>query len=233
MANKLTKTTVDGIDLITILRPGVKQSVMLLHGFGAGYEDLAPLASYLDSKDEWNWIFPNGILEVPLGPHMSGRAWFPIRMADIEAAAMRGLSYDFSDVLPEGMKFAEQRLISLIEHLRIDPKDLVLGGFSQGAMMTLQVGLHLEESLRGMILFSGTLINRKEWLEKLPNKIAIPFMQSHGRSDPVLGFQHAERLYGVLKDAGLKGDFHSFHGHHEIPFPTIQKASAFLQSLRS
>lgn len=222
------RSTVDGIELITTLRPGVRKTVMLLHGFGASCDDLAPLGQYLDRSQEWNWIYPEGILEVPTSPHTSGRAWFPIRMAEIEAAAMRGETVDFAEVLPQGMKNAEARIVSLIETLRIDPSDLVLGGFSQGAMMAVQVAINLKADLRGLILFSGTLINRNEWVEKLPAKRDIPFIQSHGKNDPILGFSHALRLNQQLKECGLKGDFHEFNGGHEIPLPIIQKAASFL-----
>lgn len=225
------RTTVDGIDLITILRPGIHKTVMLLHGFGASGDDLAPLADYLDRNQEWNWIFPEAILEVPTSPHTTGRAWFPIRMAEIEAAAMRGETVDFADVLPQGMKNAEARIISLIEKLRIEPRNLVLGGFSQGAMMAVQVAITLKEDLRGLVLFSGTFINRNEWVEKLSAKRHIPYIQSHGKNDPILGFDHAVRLNSQLKESGLKGDFLEFSGGHEIPLPIIQKAANFLTGL--
>lgn len=227
----MSKSSINGLDVITVTRPGATKTVVMLHGFGASYEDLAPLAPYLDPQGQWNWIFPNGILEVPLGPHMSGRAWFPIRMADIEAAAMRGEVVDFADVLPDGMRTAAERLRSLIEHVRIDSKDLVLGGFSQGAMMAVQVAATLPTDIRGMVLFSGTLINRGEWRSALPKKQAVPFFQSHGRGDPILGHQHAKRLNQLLLESGLKGDFVEFTGAHEIPLPVIQRAAAFLAQL--
>lgn len=225
------RVAVDGIELITITRPSASKTVMLLHGFGASCDDLAPLAQFLDPELQWNWIFPNGILEVPLGSHLSGRAWFPIRMAEIEAAAMRGEVVDFSSVLPDGMKEAGVAVRRLMEHLHITPNQLVLGGFSQGAMMAVQVAVHLEQDLLGMILFSGTLINRIEWEKLLPDRSKVPFIQSHGRSDPILGFGYAKNLFDVLTRSGLKGEFLEFGGYHEIPLPVIQKTALFLQSL--
>lgn len=229
----LKRAVIDGIECLTLTRPGSKKTVVMLHGFGADMNDLAPLHSYLDPKGRYNWIFPNGIQEVLIGPHMTGRAWFPIRMADIEAAAMRGEAVDFSDVFPDGMKEAEERLKSLISHLRLDPKDLVLGGFSQGAMMTCQVALTLDQDVLGMILFSGTCINRKVWEQMAPAHKAIPFIQSHGKDDPILGFQHAEKLNQLLTKAGLKGQFLPFSGFHEIPMPVIREAEQFLDALIS
>lgn len=225
------RSTIDGIDVLTILRPNTTRTVMLLHGYGANYEDLSSLAPILDRHQQWNWIFPNGIQSVPMGGYMSGRSWFPLRMAEIEAAVMRGETFDFTTVLPEGMKVAEARIVSLIETLRISSKDLVLGGFSQGSMMTMQVALNLKEKLKGMILFSGSLINRTEWETKFDRIAEMPFLQSHGRADQILGFQYADRLYQLLSGAKLQGEWVPFNGGHEIPMAVIQKAALFLDML--
>lgn len=225
------RSQVAGIDLITVTRPGVKNTVLMMHGFGANYEDLAPLEAYLDPEGHYNWIFPNGILQVPLGPHVTGQAWFPIRMADLEAAVMRGEAYDFADLLPDGMKHAEARLSDLVDQLRIDPQQLVIGGFSQGAMMAVQLGCSLKENPKGLLLFSGTLVNQKEWKELLPRRQKTPFFVSHGRRDPVLAFVNAERLHKTLLHHGLAGEFYPFDGHHEIPLPVVKSASAFLRKI--
>jgi len=224
-------TTIDGIDTATIIRLGVLNTVVMMHGFGANYEDLISLEQYLDPQKRYNWIFPNGILSVRIGPHTSGRAWFPIRMADLQAAVLKGEAVDFSDMLPQGMKEAEGRILSLIKALRIDPSNLILGGFSQGAMMAVQVAAFLERDLKGLLLFSGTLINQREWATMLPSRMKTPYFMSHGRGDPVLGFQYAERLHEALVKHGLKGEFMAFDGYHEIPLAVIDKAAQFLQSL--
>lgn len=96
--------------------------------------------------------------------------------------------------------------------------------------MAVDIAAHLPEDIRGLIMFSGTLINRQAWIEQLPGKHKIPFFQSHGRSDPLLGFQHAERLYQELLTAKLTGKFVGFAGGHEIPLPVITQAKDFIAS---
>lgn len=231
MTSTAKRSTIDGIDVISITRKHVSRTVVMLHGFGASCEDLAPLAQVLDQNERWNWIFPNGIQQVPIGQHMTGRAWFPIRMADIEAAAMRGQVVDLADMLPQGMKDAESRLLSMIDTLRIPTHDLVLGGFSQGAMMSVQVCVNMPTTFAGLVLLSGTLINQKEWAEKLPSVNKTPVFQSHGKSDPVLGFHHAVKLNELLKVKGLKADFVEFAGGHEIPPVVIRKSAEFLSNM--
>lgn len=227
----LKKTIIDGIECLTLVRETANKTAIILHGFGADMNDLAPLHSYLDPAGRFNWIFPNGIETVPIGPHVTGRAWFPIRMAEIEAAAMRGDVVDFAEVCPPGLLEAETRLKTLIKTLRIDSKDLVLGGFSQGAMMTCQIALTLPDDIAGMLLFSGSCINFQVWCDNAVRHKNIPFIQSHGQDDPILGFKHAERLHAMLTSAGLKGQFIPFKGFHEIPLPVIREAAKFLEKI--
>ena len=227
----LARAVIDGMECMTLTRPNASKTVIMLHGFGADMNDLAPLHNYLDPDGRFNWIFPQGILAVPIGPHTTGRAWFPIRMADIEAAAMRGEVVDFAEVFPDGMAEAERRIKSLISSLRINCSDLIIGGFSQGAMMTCQVALTLPDDVRAMILFSGNCVNIKAWEASATRHKAIPFIQSHGLEDPILGFKHAERLHSMLTRSGLKGQFLPFKGFHEIPLPVIRETAKFLLDL--
>jgi phospholipase/carboxylesterase len=228
---KPTKSNIDGLECLCVTRPNAVKTVLVMHGYGADMNDLAPLFNYLDPQQKFNWIFPNGICRVELGPHSTGRAWFPIRMADIEAAAMRGESVDFADVLPDGMTEAEGRIKSLLITLRIEPQNLILGGFSQGAMMACQVALTLPQNVAGLLLFSGTSINFKTWQALAPNHKSIPYFQSHGTEDPVLGFAHAEKLHNMFTNSGLKGHFIPFRGFHEIPLPVIRQAAKFLEEV--
>lgn len=227
----LSKSVIDGIECLTLIRENAKKTAIILHGFGADMNDLAPLHTYMDPSGKFNWIFPNGIQEVPVGPHVSGRAWFPIRMAEIEEAAMRGDVVDFADVCPPGLVEAETRLKTFIKTLRIKSEDLILGGFSQGAMMACQIALTLPDDVAAMLLFSGNCINFQVWSENAERHKKLPFIQSHGKDDPILGFKHAERLYGMLKGAGLKGEFIPFKGFHEIPLPVIREAAKFLEKI--
>lgn len=228
---KLSSNIIDGIECLVLIREKAEKTVIILHGFGADMNDLAPLHSYLDPSGKFNWIFPNGTEAVPIGPHIQGRAWFPIRMAEIEQAAMHGDAVDFADVCPPAMVEAEARLKSFIRALHIKSEDLILGGFSQGAMMTCQLALTLPDDVAAMLLFSGNCINLQVWSENAERHRKIPFIQSHGIEDPVLGFKHAERLYKMLTDAGLKGEFIPFKGSHEIPLPVIREAARFLSTL--
>ena len=104
----------------------------------------------------------------------------------------------------------------------------VLGGFSQGAMLSTDVALHLPEAPGGLIILSGTLINQSVWLERLKHRSGLPVLQSHGHHDPLLPFDLAVRLRDELQSAGNPVTFYEFPGGHEIPFEAMELAGKFL-----
>lgn len=199
------------------------QVVVLLHGFGADASDLAPLADVLDSEGEWSFCFPEAPLEVPIGPGFMGRGWFPISLRDLEAGV------DFTQIRPPGLDHSSKLVSELIFNL--NAKKLVLGGFSQGAMVAVDVALSQPEDVAGLIIYSGVLLDEKNWTKEATTYKGKKFIQSHGMGDSVLPIRGAERLFRVLREAGADGQFLPFPGGHEIPMPIIRKTAEFLKKL--
>lgn len=204
-----------------------KIAMIMLHGYGASMHDLYDLHHVINSPVELDWVFPDGHIAVPLGP-MSGRAWFPIDMAELEKAIQSGQHRVFADKCPEEFLQALDKLQTFLEHLSHQYENVILGGFSQGAMLASHLGMR-NEKVKAMILFSSTLL-AKELLQKFMRQ--IPFFQSHGTVDPLLGFEQAQKLYELFSQHGLKGEFVSFNGGHEIPMPVINKLNSWLGELQ-
>jgi phospholipase/carboxylesterase len=197
--------------------------VVLLHGFGADASDLFPLADVFDPDGKWRFIFPDAPLEVPIGPMWTGRGWFPIALRDLEAGI------DFTQVRPPGLNESTALVGELL--FELDAQKTVLGGFSQGAMVSVDTAFENAGSVSGLFLMSGALLDEQLWKKKAPSLKGVPFIQSHGMQDPVIPFSAGQRLYDLLKGAGLEGGFLSFQGAHEIPHIVLQKGRAFLHSV--
>jgi phospholipase/carboxylesterase len=200
-----------------------KQNVVLLHGFGADAGDLFPLADFLDPEGKWNFYFPEAPLEVPIGPMSSGRGWFPISVRELE------VGIDFTKMRPPGMDASCELVYDMIFHL--NSEKLVLGGFSQGAMVSTEVALSNPQDVHGLVLLSGALLDQANWAKKAVELKGKRFIQSHGTGDPVIPFLAAQKLFDLLKGAGMDGQFVSFPGGHEIPMPVLQKSKAFIESI--
>ena len=116
-----------------------KPKLVMFHGYGADAYDLYALAQHIDPKENYNWVFPNGPLEVPIGPGFFGRAWFPIDMSAHEEAACEGRGVDYSKKRPPGVDKVASKALEFLKEINFQPSEHILGGFSQGSMMCVAV----------------------------------------------------------------------------------------------
>jgi phospholipase/carboxylesterase len=207
------------------------RTVVLFHGYGASADDLAPLAEAIPTQAPWRWVFPEGPLAVPLGPHSTGRAWAHIDMEAIQRAMMRGEHRDLSGPAPRGFEEALDQGHAFLSTLGCPLSQVVLGGFSQGSMLATALALTSKEAPAGLVVLSGNLVDEARLRVRAPHRQGLPFFQSHGASDPVLGLPGARRLYDLLTEAGLRGEWQEFRGGHEIPWSVIHSVGAFLDRL--
>ncbi|MGZ3773522.1 MAG: alpha/beta hydrolase [Pseudobdellovibrionaceae bacterium] len=205
--------------------------IIFFHGFGADCNDLFPLGDMISTKKTYNWLFPNGFLEVPIGPAWMGRAWWPVDMMEIQKATERGEHRDFSNETPKGMTKAYDMALEMIKQLKVPWNKIVLGGFSQGAMLATELYLRAPETPAGLVIMSGTLLHQDEWKQLASARAGQKFFQCHGEMDPVLGFKQAQKLETLLTQNGMKGSLLKFRGGHEIPQQVLLKISEYLNSL--
>lgn len=231
---------VDGMKVVELPGRADGPVFFCMHGYGANAYDLAGLSQYLNLPEGTRFIFPDGILKIDLGyaAGYEGRAWFPIDWAEIERIRREGGLRDLSKTLPAGMAEARDRIIDALQKLECDPAKTVIGGFSQGSMLATEIALHHNEYLAGLLIFSGTLVNRTGWENMAKAKFAeqqktLRFCQSHGKADPVLPFAAAERLYELLTKNGGEGELIAFEGQHEIPAAVIETTNRWLGGLFS
>lgn len=205
--------------------------VILFHGYGADCDDLFSLGEMISTKKTFNYLFPNGTLEVPIGPGWTGRAWWPVDMLEIQRAAEQGTHRDFSGITPPGMDKAYAAAQEMIRQLKVPWNKIILGGFSQGAMLATELYLRAPETPAGLVIMSGTLLHQEEWKKLIPQRAGQRFFQSHGQLDQVLGFKQAQQLETLLTQNGMKGNLIGFRGGHEIPAPILMKVGEYLNSL--
>ena len=206
--------------------------VVLLHGFGAPGEDLVPLWRVLAVTESIRFLFPVAPLQLP-DSLSDGRAWWMLDMDKIARDMASGRGRD-TNAIPHGLIEARALVIGLLDdlerQLNISTSQMVLGGFSQGAMLASDVVLHTTRPFAGLVIMSGTIIAQEEWQQRLSGRQGLPVFQSHGMGDPLLGFDTAERLHGMLTTAGLSVYWHPFHGGHEIPPEVLEGLGAFINN---
>ena len=209
---------------------GTGPVVVLLHGFGAPGDDLVSLWRTLAAPRGTRFVFPEAPLD--LGPrYMGGRAWWPIDLEERMRRHALGEPPDLTQV-PEGLGASRAKMLGLLGEVQrtLQPAagKLVLGGFSQGAMLALDVALHSSEPLAGLVVLSGTQIAANEWATRFEARRGLPVFMSHGRSDEILPFALSEGLRGTLIAHGLRVEWVPFQGGHGIPPGVVDGAGAFL-----
>ncbi len=127
-------------------------AILLCHGFGAPGDDLVALAREVDAGPGVRWFFP----EAPLAPAAlgGGRAWWMIDIERRISLVARGRGEELRAETPPGLAEAraalEQTIAALEREHGVKREKLIIGGFSQGAMLTTEVALHAEQPFAGL-----------------------------------------------------------------------------------
>jgi phospholipase/carboxylesterase len=225
-------TKINDFDVIEIEAPPGAPAIVVLHGYGADYRDLAPIATEVHLKRPYHWYFINAPFPCPGLEAFGGRMWFPIDMTGLQnAIAGDQFREFFNSGIPAGLVEARDRLEGLVQKVRERHAQVVLGGFSQGAMVASLTALSQWQSVKGLVILSGTFVAPSLWSDLIAKAELFPVFQSHGTGDPVLPISEARRLKEYLVESGFKHEYHEFNGGHQIPFDVMDALAVFLDGL--
>jgi phospholipase/carboxylesterase len=228
---QLLRTRIADLDTAVVSPSGAApaRAVVLCHGYGAPGEDLVPIASELGDTGNTRFYFP-AAPDAAVGAGF-GRAWWQIDLPRIVAQRSAG-DRSGREETPEGLARARRRLVAFLETVirqtGLSQGRIVLGGFSQGAMLATDVALRSEERPAGLVVLSGSLVNADEWRRRAPIRAGLRVFQSHGEDDPLLPFDDALALRDLFAQAGLAVELHRFRGGHELPVAVLEALGRFL-----
>ena len=162
----------------TIIKPEkdipIKHAVILLHGYGGDGKDISMLTL------NWKRFLPNAIFLCPNGHEKceispSGYQWFD-------------LTRDDPEYILEQSKKAEIKLHQFIEEIKkkydLKNSQICLSGFSQGCMMSINLGLTSNENYNCVVGFSGKIINQEDLKKR--KKSTTKMLLLHGDKDAVV-----------------------------------------------
>jgi len=152
----------------------IKHAVILLHGYGGDGKDISMLTlNWKRHMPNTVFICPNGHEACPINP--SGFQWFDLTKDDTDY------------ILDQSIK-AEEKIKLFINEIKqefnLQNNQICLSGFSQGCMMSLNVGLTSEEKFSCIVGFSGKIINQNNL--KLRIKNSTDTLLIHGDADQVV-----------------------------------------------
>jgi len=111
-------------------------------------------------------------------------------------------------------------LVELLDDLRakgFPPEQITLGGFSQGCLMAVDVGLRYPHRLAGIVGISGWVFDLDNSVKDLPPVARQQrLLMTHGTSDPVIPIERVRPQIPRLQTAGVKVDWREFAKVHTI-----------------
>ena len=162
----------------TIINPenndDVKNAIILLHGYGGDGKDISMLSL------NWKRFLNNAVFLCPDAHEIcsinpSGFQWFD-------------LNKDDPDYILQESKKAENILnnyiMEVINYFNLDYSQICISGFSQGCMMSLNVGLTSEKEFGCIVGFSGKIIDKQDLSSRIKNKTDI--LMIHGENDTIV-----------------------------------------------
>ena len=156
----------------------IKNAVILLHGYGGDGKDISMLSlNWKRHMPNTVFICPNGHEACSINP--SGYQWFELTKEDPEY------------ILQQSIK-AENKINQFIREIRkefnLTNNQICLSGFSQGCMMSLNVGLTAEENFSCIVGFSGKIIDKDNLKDRIKNSTKTLLI--HGDMDQVVPSIH-------------------------------------------
>lgn len=178
--------------------------LILLHGLGSNEKDLFSFAQYLD---------PRLLVIAARAPISLGNdrySWFGL------SSSATGWTYDI-----EGVNQTSQDLLTFIDQVtsnyKVDPKKIFIGGFSQGAILSLAAGLNNSDKIAGIVCLSGRLYPElKPKLSTFKDFNSLYLFISHGKQDKVLPYSDMVSDVSYLKQLGLTPEVKYYDAAHTI-----------------
>ena len=216
--------------------------VVMCHGFGAPGSDLIGLFEDIlyhlpDDAPKPAFLFPEAPIDLEDEGMFGARAWWRLNMAQLMQMSATNSFDKMRDAVPDGIDEAREKLCNCIEQCRERYQwtnlPIVLGGFSQGAMLTVDTALRgTVGPIVGLLVFSGALLCESLWRQAARAKpLSIPIVQSHGLVDQILPISTGRWLHSFLLDAGCVGQLAEFNGPHTIPSEALESAAKLLARL--
>lgn len=184
-------------ELIAAADRASRRLMIVLHGLG-------------DSMDGYRWMPPalrfpwlNYLLVNAPDEYYGGHSW-----------------YDFAHEPGPGVVRSRRELFDLLDHQRaagFPTEQTILFGFSQGSLMTTDVGLRYPLRLAGLIGISGYVHEPERLLAELsPVATQQRLLITHGTDDPIIPFAPVREQVNQLKAEGLHIEWHEFVKEHTI-----------------
>ena len=196
----------------------IKNAIILFHGYGGDGKDISMLTlNWKRFLKNTVFLCPNGHEKCEINP--LGFQWFDLSKNDEEYILKQSLE-------------AENKIKKFIEEIKIKYQlknnNIVLAGFSQGCMMSINAGVTSENEFNCIVGFSGKIINKSDLQNRIKNKSKILLI--HGEQDEIVSsnFLLEAKDFFERNKLNIQINLLKNCGHH-IPIEASSLALAFIK----
>lgn len=222
----LSETQIQGHSCLVLDPPIIPSGapvIVVLHGLGTNADDLAPLADEL-KLDGCRFVLPDAPLHLPGYPE-GAYAWYDFQAHDRDQI-VESRDYLFK-VLD---RFSNDPNLRPKPGEEKKPSPVVLMGFSQGGVMSLEAGLNYKGKVAGIVSMSGYMPDPWSTLTKAEAPLDLPILLVHGTIDNVVPVDGSRHALESLKQTGYSSvDLKEFPMGHTITPESLGVVREFLK----
>lgn len=185
------------VELIHASEKDSKFLMIVLHGLG-------------DSMEGYRWL-----------PQLMRLPWLNYLLVNAPDSYYGGFSwYDFAENPEPGVQRSRKLLFELLDQQRADgfaTEQTFMFGFSQGCLMTIEVGMRYSHRFAGLVGVSGYVFQPERLIqERSESSLQQQFLLTHGTLDSLLPIAPVRTQISLLKSAGVQIEWHEFKKDHTI-----------------
>ena len=174
-----------------------KKLIFMLHGYGDNAANFMHLANQIDQEElQAAYIALNAPGVIP--GNFMGYQWFDLYPNGVYIADAGPKEFDqINKEVNESVKKIIKTIDQYCESLKLMYEDCFVVGFSQGGMMTFEVGSYLQKKLAGLAILSGRIMSHQQITNE--TLLQTPIFISHGAQDEVLPIKNFYKATEFLK----------------------------------
>ncbi|WP_249870705.1 alpha/beta hydrolase [Oceanobacillus saliphilus] len=186
-------------------------AIFLMHGMGSNEQDIMTLANGLE-KDAYIFGIRGSVEQPP------GFAYFTIE----------GYGKPHRSVFDETIQKLEAFIDNALSTYAIDPDKVFLGGFSQGAILSMVLGLTMGSRIHGVMAFSGYIPAFVKEAYSIQPASHLEVFLSHGEKDPVFPLEWGEANRDYFSQLGASVSYYTYPEGHTISAENYRDFRAWL-----
>jgi phospholipase/carboxylesterase len=183
-------------ELVPAAQSDSRRTMVMLHGLG-------------DSLDGWRWF-----------PEAMNLPWLNYLLVNAPDDYFGGYSWFDLDDMDPGILRSRKLLFDLLDDLcakGLPSEQITLGGFSQGCLLSIDVGLRYPHQLAGIVGISGWVYEPEELMSELPPIARRQrLLMTHGTKDTMVPIEKVRPQIPQLQAAGLQIEWREFAKEHTV-----------------